>query len=309
MPATELVADRPEAVRSPGRVAGTLAAVALVVTWSSGFIGAELGARAGAAPVTLLAWRFVVLAGLLLVVAAVVRMPLPGWHAWARQVLLALLCQVGYLLLVFEGVSRGVGGGTAALIAAVQPMLVATVAGPILGERSSVRTWIGMAIGLAGVVIVVSGDLQSAPVAALVYLLPVAGMVSLTSGTVATRRLRPPETLLQSVVMQAVVSAVAIMGLALVTDRAAPPTDRGFWFAVFWLIAFASLGGYVMYVHITTTRGATVASTLLYLTPPTTMVWVLVMFGEPLTVAGVIGLLVSAVGVVVVVLRAPRRLE
>ncbi len=299
MPATVLT-DPPATRHAPGRVAGFAAAVALVVTWSSGFIGAELGARAGADPVTLLAWRFVLLATLLVAVAAVLRMPWPDWRAWVRQGLLAVLCQVGYLVLVFEGVSRGVDGGTAALIAAVQPMLVATVAGPLLGERSSLRTWIGMVIGLAGVAVVVSGELRSAPVAALVYLLPVAGTLSLTIGTVLTRRMRPTETLMQSVVLQAVVSAVVMAALALVTDRVAPPRDGQFWVAVVWLIVFASLGGYVMYLYVGRIRGATVVSTLLYLTPPTTMVWVLVMFGEPLTAAGVVGLAISAVGVALV---------
>ena len=42
----------------------------------------------------------------------------------------------------------GVDGGTAALIAALQPMLVATVAGRVLGERASGWMWLGMVVGL-----------------------------------------------------------------------------------------------------------------------------------------------------------------
>ena len=64
-----------------------------------------------------------------------------------------------------------------------------------------------------------------------------------------------------------------------------------------WLIVLASLGGYVMYVHVARTQGATVVSTLLYLTPPTTMLWAYLMFGTPLTLVAVAGLAVSAVGV------------
>ena len=47
--------------------------VALVVTWSSGFIGAELGTRAGAAPLTLLGWRFTLLATALVLAAVASR--------------------------------------------------------------------------------------------------------------------------------------------------------------------------------------------------------------------------------------------
>ncbi len=282
------------------RHGGWLASVALVVTWSSGFVGAELGSRADAAPLTLLGWRFTVLAGLLVTFAVASRAPRPSRAAWGRQIVLGLLCQVGYLLFIFEGVSRGVHGGTAALIAALQPLLVATVAGRLLGERSSVRMWGGMVLGLLGVVIVVSGDLDVAGAPWWAYLLPTAGMLCLATGTVLTRRLRPPEGLLQTITMQAVVSAVAFMGSALVSGQAAAPADPGFWVAVGWLVVLASLGGYVMYTFVNRTQGATVVSTLLFLTPPTTMLWVLLMFGEPVTPVAVLGLLVSAAGVLLV---------
>ena len=282
------------------RHAGPLAAVALVVTWSSGFIGAELASRARAAPLTVLGWRFTVLAAVLVPAAVVWRAPRPSWRAWRRQAVLGALCQAGYLLFVFEGVSRGVHGGTAALIAALQPVLVATVAGPLLGERSTGRMWVGTLLGLVGVVVVVSGDLGVTGAPWWAYLLPTAGMLCLASGTVLARRLRPPEDLLQTITMQSVVTAVLLMGAALVSGQAAPPADAGFWVAVAWLVVLASLGGYVMYVFVTGTQGATVVSTLLHLTPPTTMLWAFLMFGEPVTAVGLLGLLVSAAGVLLV---------
>jgi drug/metabolite transporter (DMT)-like permease len=289
------------------RHAGPLASVALVVTWSSGFIGAELGSRAGAAPLTLLGWRFTLLAAGLVLLAVAQRSPRPSWRAWRRQAVLAALCQASYLILIFEGVSHGVPGGTAALIAALQPLLVATVAGPLLDERSSSRMWVGMLLGLAGVVIVVSGDVGVGQAPWWAYLLPTAGMLCLASGTVLARRLRPPEDLFQTIMMQSVVTAVLIMGPALALGQAVPPADGSFWGAVVWLIVLASLGGYVMYVFVTRSQGATVVSTLLYLTPPTTMLWAFLMFGEPVTLLGLLGLLVSAAGVLLV-LRGRRAL-
>lgn len=277
--------------------AGALSALALVVTWSSGFVGAELGSRADALPLTLLGWRFTILAVLLLVVAAVRRTPWPTWRAWRRQIVLGTLCQAVYLLCVFEGVFNGVPGGTAALIASLQPLLVASVAGSLLGERSSSRTWIGMALGLVGVGIVVSGDLGVTGAPVWAYLLPTAGMLSLAAGTVLGRRLAPTETLFETILMQSLVTAGWLMGLALVFGQAVPPASVGFWRAVVWLLVLASLGGYVIYVHVARQQGATVVSTLLFLTPPTTMLWVFVMFGQRVTLAGLVGLAVSGIGV------------
>ncbi|MCW2762741.1 MAG: EamA/RhaT family transporter [Marmoricola sp.] len=277
--------------------AGALSSIALVVTWSSGFVGAELGARAHAMPLTLLSWRFVVLAALLVVVVGLRRTSWPTWRAWRRQAVLGVLCQAAYLVFIFEGVTRGVPGGTAALIAALQPLLVATVAGSLLGEHSSPRMWLGMFLGLVGVAVVVSGDLGVSDAPLWAYLLPTAGMLCLASGTVLSRRVRPPESVLETIMMQSVVTAVLLMVLAVAFGQSAPPASLEFWRAVAWLIVLASLGGYVMYVFVARTQGATVVSTLLFLTPPTTMFWVYLMFGERVTVTGLVGLAVSGVGV------------
>ncbi|MBV9830564.1 MAG: DMT family transporter, partial [Marmoricola sp.] len=151
-----------------------------------------------------------------------------------------------------------------------------------------------------GVTVVVWGDLSLSGGSHWAYALPVVGMLSLAGGTVLTRRLRPPEGLLDTIMMQAVVTAVVLDVVAAAAGQLAPLPTWQFWAAVLWLIVLASLGGYVMYVHVTRTQGATVVSTLLYLTPPTTMLWVYLMFGVPVHLAGFVGLAISALGVVLV---------
>ena len=108
-------------------------AAALVVLWSSGFVGARLGTEAATAT-TLLAWRFLCAAAVLGLVAAVRRPRIPR-RGIRRQAVLGLLIQVAYLEGVVTGIELGVPAGTAALIAATQPLLVAA-AGP---DRTSVR--------------------------------------------------------------------------------------------------------------------------------------------------------------------------
>jgi drug/metabolite transporter (DMT)-like permease len=281
--------------------------VALVVTWSSGFVGAELASRADADPLNLLGWRFTILAVLLVVAYRLRGQSWPSATLWRRQAVVGALCQPIYLVCIFEGVRHGVAGGTASLIAALQPLLVATVAGPLLGERTTGWMWAGTLLGLTGVAVVVSGDVSVGHAAAWAYLLPVAGMLSLSTGTVLSRRLRPPDGVLQTIMMQSVVAAVVLDVAATATRQATVPRTWDFWRAVVWLIVLASLGGYVMYVHVAHTLGATVVSTLLYLTPPTTMLWVYLMFGIPVHLAGFVGLAISAVGVWLVLRSRPRR--
>lgn len=287
------------------RNAGHLASVALVVMWSSGFVGAELGIRAGGTPLQLLGWRFSILGALLVSACLVLGVRLTDRRAWARQGVVGLFSQAVFLFMIFQGVALGVDGGTAALIAALQPLLVATVAGRVLGERTTTGMWIGMLLGMAGVVVVVSGGLGAGIAPWWAYLFPVVGMLSLASGTVLTQRLRPTESLLQSITMQSVVAAVVLVAAMLLTGQGRVPADPGFWSAVAWLVLLSTLCGYVLYVFVTRTRGATVASVLLYLTPPTTMLWVWLMFGVPVTLVAVAGMAISAVGVVLVLRSRP----
>lgn len=282
------------------------ASATFVVMWSSGFVGAALGTQATGAD-TLLAWRYVA-ATVLLVGFVGLRSLALSRRAMGRQVLLGLLIQVGYLGGVVHGVGLGVPAGTVALIAALQPLVVATAAGPLLGERTSVRQRHGLLLGVAGVVLVVGDDLTGGSAPAWAYLLPVGGMLALSAGTLLERHWGPRESLLDALTVQTVVAAVFFVGSAALTDRVQPPADPVFWWAVAWVVLLSTFGGYGTYLAVLRRSGATRVSTLLYLTPPTTALWALVMFGQRPGLLALAGLVVCA-GAVHVVIRGqtPKR--
>src|SRR5918992_1258319 len=132
------------------------AEVGFVVMWSSGFIGARLGTPEASTP-TLMAWRFLLAAGLLLVGAFLLQRRLPDLREIAVQSVVGLLAQGVYLTGVVGAVEFGVTAGTSALVAALQPLLAAALTGPVLGERVSRQQWAGLAVGLVGVTLVVGG--------------------------------------------------------------------------------------------------------------------------------------------------------
>ncbi|HYH29394.1 MAG TPA: DMT family transporter [Pseudonocardia sp.] len=277
------------------RRADAAAGAALVVLWSSGFVGAELGTRFAPAD-TLLAWRYLAAAAALTVLAAALGTRF-GPRALLRQGVLGLLCQCLYLGGVVTGVALGVPAGTTALIAAVQPLLVASVAGPLLGEHTGPRQRVGLGLGLAGVGLVVAGDLRLDGAPWWAFLLPVGGMAALSAGTLLERRLRPTESPLQALTLQTVLAAGFFVAVAGVGGRLQPPADPGFWWAVLWVVVLSSFGGYGAYLLVLRRSGAVRVSTLLYLTPPTTMVWALLMFGEVPGPLALPGIALCAVGV------------
>ena len=271
------------------------AAALLVVCWSSGFVGAVLGTRA--APVdTVLAWRSLVSAQLL-GIWALLRGPRVQPRALLRQGVLGLLVQVLYLGGIFAAIDAGVPAGTSALIAALQPMLVAAVAGPLLGERTSRRQRLGLLIAAAGVALVVAGDLGGGHAAAWAYLLPVGALAALAAGTVLERRWRPAESLITSLALQSVVAAAVFCGAAAVDRDLTPPSAAGFWVAIGWLVVLSTFGGYGTYLFVVRRSGATRASTLLYLTPPTTAVWAWLLFGQTPGRLAIPGVIICATGV------------
>ncbi|GAA4819032.1 DMT family transporter [Streptomyces ziwulingensis] len=277
--------------------------VAFVLCWSSGFIGAKLGADS--APVlTLLLWRFLPLAVALLAVSAVSR---AAWRGLSRrdlgrQAAIGLLSQSGYLLSVYHAIQLGVSSGTTALIDGVQPLVAGALAGPLLRQYVSRRQWLGLGLGLAGVATVTLADAAAAgsDVAWWAYLVPFLGMLSLVAATFLEGRTRVPVAPRVALTVHCVTSAVVFGVLALAFGAAAPPAGSSFWLATAWLVVLPTFGGYGLYWLILRRSGVTEVNTLMFLIAPVTAVWGALMFGEPFGVMTALGLAVGIAAVVIV---------
>ena len=66
-----------------------------------------------------------------------------------------------YLGGVFYSISIGMPTGIAALIVTLQPILTNTLSGPILGERVTIKQWIGVLLGFVGAALVLGFDIGS----------------------------------------------------------------------------------------------------------------------------------------------------
>ena len=94
-----------------------------------------------------------------------------------------------YLGGVFFAVRHGLPAGIVALVAGLQPLLTALLAGGMLGERVSPRQWFGLVLGLVGVTLVLEPRLVGANTFQTVPLLAAFGaMVAISVGTVWQKR-------------------------------------------------------------------------------------------------------------------------
>jgi drug/metabolite transporter (DMT)-like permease len=273
-------------------------AAGFVLSWSSGFVGAELGSRAAPA-MTLLTWRFLLSAGLLGALLLLRRGPgRTRTRDVAAQAGIGLLAQGGYLAGVVGAVQLGVPAGVTALVAALQPLVAGALAGPVLGEQVRSRQWLGLGAGFGGVALVVAGGL-AAPrgTPGWAYALPFAGMLSLVAATLLERRLTAPMPLTGGLAVQTAASGVVFAAIAAPTGTLVAPPDPTFWVAVAWTVLLSGIGGYGTYWLAARRVGVTRLNMLLYLTPPTTAVWAYAMFGQPIGVLTVAGMAVCALAV------------
>lgn len=286
-----------------------LFSLAFVLCWSSGFIGAKLGAGSASA-LTILMWRFLPLAVLLVAVAVVTRAAWRGLTTrdLTRQAVVGVLSQSGYLLSVYYAIQLGVSSGTTALIDGVQPLVAGALAGPLLGQYVSGRQWMGLGLGVSGVAVVTLADAAAGgDVAWWAYTVPLLGMLSLVAATFLESRSRSRVAPSVSLTVHCVTSAVLFSVLALATGAAAPPAEGDFWVAVAWLVGLSTFGGYGLYWLILKRSGVTKVNTLMFLMAPVTAVWGALMFGEPFGVQTALGLAVCLAAVVVVHRGGDRR--
>lgn len=279
---------------SPPRRPLLLLEAGLVVAWSSGFIGARLAADTPSVFLVLF-WRFVIVAMLLapFVVSA--------WRAGLSrrslgvQALLGVLAMFGFLALGIGAIDQGVPVGTAALISALQPLATAALAGSVLGERVPIRGWLGLGTGLGGVALAVGGSLGDAP--AWAYGLSLLSMASLVAATLLAKALPDATPALSALGVQSFVAAVLFAPLAAAEGSLVPMTDGRFLAAVAWFVLFSTLGGYGLYWLCLRRSTATRVGSLIYLTPPVTMLWAWAMFAEPMAPAALAGFGLCLLGV------------
>ena len=272
-----------------------------VLLWSTGFIGAKYGLPY-AEPLTFLVTRYVLVIGLMTLLALAMRAP---WPATPREALhigvTGLLVHALYLGGVFMSIHRGLPAGISALVVGMQPLLTGALAGLLLGERVSKRQWAGLALGFTGVALVVGSKANVDGVAtdALTHMLTpaVAALLGITAGTLYQKRFCPRFDLRTGSVMQFLPSLVVTLLVASQTETLQIHWTGDFVFALGWLVLVLSIGAISLLNLLIRSGSAVNVASLFYLTPPATALIAWAMFGETLSTLALAGMAVAVSGV------------
>ncbi|MGN8342753.1 DMT family transporter [Pseudomonas sp. SMV71] len=282
---------------------------ALLLTWSSGFVGARFSIDY-APPLLVVFWRCVVITLVLLPFVARQLRHTSG-VVLLKNAGIGLLAMAGYLAGITQGIALGVPAGVAALVADLLPLGMALLAAGVLGQRLAWQVWIGLFIGLGGVALVTHGALAWGHAPLWAYALPLLGMLSLAVATLWQKQLATTETLglLPNLWLQCCVSGVAFAVVEGTQGSLAPVLNTGFALSVLWTAGLSTMGGYGLYWLCLRRASATRVASVLYLSPPITMLWAWAMFGEPLSWQMVVGMAVSGMGIWLVVRMEARQAQ
>jgi len=285
----------PTAAKSPALA--SLTPLLFVVLWSTGFIGAKLGLP-DCEPMTLLTLRYAAVLVLMGGIALATRAPWPATPAqWVHIGVSGLLIHAVYLGGVFTAIRLGLPAGVTALVVGLQPVLTALGAGLLLRERVRATQWAGLALGLAGVVLVVARKVEGGPAAAALLLPAVVALVGITAGTLYQKRFCASFDLRTGSVVQFLPSLAVTALVAWRTETMVVHWTPAFLFALGWLVLVLSLGAVSLLNVLIRSGSAVNVASLFYLTPPTTALIAWAMFGETLTGLALAGMALAVAGV------------
>nr|WP_315479022.1 DMT family transporter [uncultured Rhodoferax sp.] len=278
----------------------SLTPLLFVALWSTGFIGAKFGLP-DAGPLTFLSLRYAIVLVLMGALAWAMRAPWPRTaREWLHIGVSGLLVHGVYLGGVFIAIGHGLPAGVTALVVGLQPVLTALGAGVFLGERVRPTQWLGLALGFAGVALVVAHKVAASAGgdALLGMLLPaVIALLGITAGTLYQKRYCHAFDLRTGSVIQFLPSLLATLLVANQTETLQVHWTGSFVFALAWLVLVLSLGAVSLLNVLIRSGSAVNVASLFYLTPPATALIAWALFGETLTGLSLLGMAVTVFGV------------
>ena len=273
-----------------------LSLFAVYVIWGSTYYAMRVAVQ-GLPPMLMGSMRFIA-AGLILLGLA--RMRGAAWPT-ARQWLMSLPIGVlffiggnGFVAIALTTIESGVG----AVVCATMPLWAAVIASAT-GERAGAREWLGLAVGFAGVVVLMGGvSVGGDPVHMILLIL---SPVAWAAGSILSRRLPLPGAGI-SAALPMVTGGVALGVVALLRGEhfvAGAPAEA--WIALVYLAIFGSLIAFTAFHWLLHHTRPAVATSYAYVNPAIAVLIGAALGGEVLGPSTLIatGLIIAAVALVV----------
>jgi drug/metabolite transporter (DMT)-like permease len=273
------------------------APVLFVVLWSTGFIGARYGLPY-IEPLTFLGLRMICVVLVMTAIALAMRARWPRPREIGHSMAAASLVHGAYLGGVFVAISQGVPAGISALIPGLQPILTSTVANRFMGERVSRLQWLGLALGLIGVLMVLHDRRMVAEGSVLGWSASFVSLFGITFGTLYQKRFCGRIDWRAGNTVQYIWAGVLFWLGAFAFETRTIHWNGELVFALAWLVLVLSISAVALMYWLIRRSAATSFASLFYLVPGVTALMAYLLFGERLDRLSIAGMVVCACGVV-----------
>jgi len=295
---------RTAAARRPW--ADALLAWYFVAVWGTGYVATKVALQY-AAPFTFLSLRY---AFGLLCLAPVLLALRPRWPA-SRAELMHLVVAGLLMHAVQLGGSHyaqylGMSAGIAALIISVQPLATAVIASRWMGERLLARQWLGVAIGLSGIALVVWHKIDIRDIGLASLAATCIALAGITAGTLYQRVFCPRTDLMSAAFIQFAASLAVLAPLGAVIEGFRVVWAWQLLAATAFLVILASILA-VNVLHTLMRHGeATRVTSMMYLPPIFAVAVEYAMFEVVPTALSFLGIAVTCTGVALTAWKSAR---
>jgi drug/metabolite transporter (DMT)-like permease len=176
---------------------------------------------------------------------------------------------------------------------------VAVLAGSLLGEQVSKRHWVGLLIGVVGLLLVLApkfefGGSGITPVNVAVSILAMLGQ---TAGTIYQKKFATSVPLRTGTLWQYAGALVPCLLYALVFENFDFQWNGELVFALAWLVLVLSIAAIFLLMLLIREGSVSKVSSLFYLVPASTAIIAYFLFGETLGWLQLLGMVLCAIGV------------
>ena len=201
-----------------------------------------------------------------------------------------------YLGGVFFSISIGMPTGIAALIVTLQPILTNLLSGPLLGEKITLRQWLGVLFGFFGAVLVLGFDIGSGvPLFGLIS--TIIALLAITSSTIWQKKLSNNLPLSVSNFYQAIGGCLFHILIIIFFTKPYIDFNKTFILSMSHQIFLVSFGAFTILMFLIKKNSASRTVSIFFLIPPVSALMAWFFLNENLTNVDILGFLIASIGV------------
>lgn len=273
-----------------------------VLLWSTGFIGSKY-AMPYAEPFHVLWIRMILNLVVFAVLIYVLSSSKLTWQQAMHQMIVGILVHAGYLGGVFVAIDQGMAAGLSSLIVGLQPLLTAVLAWHLFQQSLQFRQWLGLGLGLAGVLLVIYGNGKlsfEGELGAHAWIAIVIALISISAGTLYQKRFGQGVDLMTGSFYQYLSTAIIMGMLSLGFETGEIDWQPPLILSLLWLVFGLSVAAVLLLLYMIRENEASRVASYFYLVPPVTAIQAWLLFDEQFSLLALVGLGIVVLGVYLV---------